>query len=245
MINNKNKRRNNNKNSKGNLKLKNKVWSNRANQGSSLVTNIPRSAYPIICPESFRVTLVYNDNSVPRNNIGSSYLYFAQRGNGLFDPDPLLLTGSISGFAEWGAFYRQYIVESITVKWIVCNKEAFPVTVVCAPSNVSLATVITSHQAAVNLGENKLSTVRNLSMASGQDRTIIVKNINWSRYIANPVQYLGGTFSGFGGFAPSNPIVSTFLDFAAYADNVFSAGISSSLRIEYHTKWYDIQSLQA
>jgi hypothetical protein len=191
-----------------------------------------------------RVTLIYNDNSVPRNNIGSSYLYFAQRGNGLFDPDPLLLTGSISGFAEWGAFYRQYIVESVTIKWIVCNKEAFPVTVVCAPSNVSLATVITTHQSAVNLGENKLSTVRNLSMASGQDRTIIIKNINWSRYIANPIQYLAGTFSGFGGFAPSNPTVSTFIDFAAYADNVFSAGISSSLRIEYHTKWYDIQSLQ-
>jgi len=212
------------------------------NQIDGFQRSLPIRAYPKVSKNEQRVTLTYQDTSLLRGASGASYFTYTMRANGLYDPDPLLLTGGISGFNEWGGLYRQYLVESVTVTWSVANAQAFPIIVVFAPSLTSLATVITSAAAVANLAENKMAQSRVLSISGGQDRTVIKSFVDLRRYVAKPTQFDSGIYSGFLGAAPSNPATQLFLNFCGYASSPFSTGIIASLKIDFHTKLYDVQT---
>ena len=64
----------------------------------------------LIMPPKLIRTLRYVDSAYVRNNPGGNYLVYSFRINDLYDPDPLLLSGSISGFKEIMQFYAQYRV---------------------------------------------------------------------------------------------------------------------------------------
>jgi len=226
---------NNNKKKKNNNNKKQK------NRQLPVNTSIMRNPYPVFAPEHINITFIYNDTSLVRNNAGSSYLWFKMR-TSLYDPDPLLLTGGITGFLEWGGIYRKYLIEAVTIEWRVCNLETFPVSITFAPSLNDLILAVTSRNAAADLGELKISQNRALSMAGGLDRTIIKARINLPQYIGNSIEFYAGGYSGFMGALPGNPALLVFFNFAAYAANVFVNGIESTLRIKFHTRLYDLQS---
>ena len=50
-------------------------------------------------------TLKYLDGSTVRNNPGGSFLVYSMRINDLYDPDPAILSGSVSNFKEMMQFY--------------------------------------------------------------------------------------------------------------------------------------------
>jgi len=207
-------------------------------------TGRPASAtYPVVSRDTQRVTLAYQDVSLSRAvSLLNSYFIYTMRLNGVYDPDPLLLTGSVTGFAEWGGLYRQYLVEAVTITWSVVNRENFPVIIVFAPSLSSQAAVISSGQAVANLAENKFAQTRVLSAQGGQDRARIRVTIKLSSYVALPQQYNSGIYSGFMGAAPSNPSNLIYGNFCGYAPSTFTNGIVSDLKVRFHTKLYDVQT---
>jgi len=210
----------------------------RRGNGSATTAN-----YPLVSRDTQRVTLTYQDLSLSRAvSLLSSYFVYSMRLNGIYDPDPLLLTGSVTGFAEWGGFYRQYLVEAVTITWSVVNRENFPVIIVFAPSLTNLAAVLSSGQAVANLAENKFAQTRVLSAQGGQDRARIQVTIKLSSYVALPQQYNSGIYSGFMGAAPSNPSSLIYGNFGGYAPSTFTNGIVSDLKVRFHTKLYDVQT---
>jgi len=213
-----------------------------ANRDNRLIRGPKVGRYPKVSRLMQRVTLTYTDNSIIRGASGASYFVYTLRANGLYDPDPLLLTGGISGFTEWGGLYRQYLVESVTVTWDVANAQTFPIQIVFAPSLTNLSTIITSAAAVSNLAENKQAQQRIISGVGGQDRARIKTTINLRSFVANPTQFQSGIYSGFLGAAPSNPTTLIYLNFCGSAPFVFSTGIVASLRVDYHTKLYDVQT---
>jgi len=196
---------------------------------------------PVFALDTQHITFIYNDTSLIRNNILSQYIWFKMRSS-IYDPDPLLLTGGITGFTEWGGLYRQYLVEAITVEWRVSNLEAFPVSVVMAPTLTDIGSVISSRNAAADIGELRHSQVKSLSMAGGLDRTIFRATYNLASLVGNMIQFNSGSFAGFLGAAPSNPSALVYINFAAYSAVNFVNGIESTLKLSFHTKLFSIQS---
>jgi len=198
--------------------------------------------YPTITPLQQLVSFFYQDFSSTRLTSTSSFSSYSIRANGLFDPDPLLLTGSISGFAEQGNLYRQYLVRRVFIDWFVSNNGVAPVILVAAPSLTNLAAVLSSGQAIANLAENRGAKKFILSGAGGQDRGRIRMRIPLAKYVSNNFQYNSGTYSGFMGSAPSNPATLIYLNFCAYSPVPLTAGVTTDLSIRFETKLYDIQT---
>ena len=80
----------------------------------------------MIMPAHIRRKLRYVDSAYVRNNPGNNFLIYSFRVNDLYDPDPLILSGSLSGFKELMQFYAQYRVLRITAAVTIVNIETFP-----------------------------------------------------------------------------------------------------------------------
>jgi len=197
----------------------------------------------LFAPKSMDVTLAYNDNTQSRFATASTFAFFRMRANSVFDPDPLLATGGISGFLEWGSLYRKYLVTDVHVEWILSNLNAHPVNVVFCASTVDLAAAVASANAVSDLGELNFSVVRNLSAAGGQDRATISKTINLAKLHGRFQQYLtDDDYSGFAGTGPTNPAQMLFLNFGAWSNLPLTSGIDCTLRIKYRVTWFERQS---
>jgi len=240
----------NNRNN-NNVKRRNRAPRNmpRAGRGNAIPNDVffsrglPSSAYPTVSRMEERVALHYQDFSSTRLTSSSSFSSFLMRVNGIFDPDPLLLTGGVSGFGEWGGLYRQYLVEAVTVTWNVSNLQNFPIILVMAPSLTALGGVLGSGAAIANLAENKFAQKKKiLSGSGGQDRTFFRSYLNLAKFTGQPLQFNSGGYSGFLGTAPSNPVNLIYFNFCAYGPSPLTSGIISDLSIRFHTKLYNVQT---
>ena len=131
------------------------------------------SARDDITPVRFvRSKLYYNDGSTVRNNPGGNYLVYSMRINDLYDPDPAILTGSVSNFKEMMQFYSYYKVEYSDIEWTLINLENFPLSCGIVFSQSNLTGVISSLADAQNALENDFTTgVRTVSAKGGIDKT--------------------------------------------------------------------------
>jgi len=97
-------------------------------------------------PPSMIVNLTYIDNSYPvRNHSGTTSANWRYRSSA-YDVDPRLGNTAIPGFTQLSAFYRAYMVRSISIHSTVINNESEPLIVAVWPS-------------ITDLGDNALSLV--------------------------------------------------------------------------------------
>jgi len=199
------------------------------------------SGAPFLIEQTKVVTLAYTDSTLIRNNAGNKYLFFRLRANGLYDPDPLLLTGNVSGFSEYSNFFRRYLVTSVSLDWQVTNLEAFPITLVTTASTFDIASVITTPALVLDQAENPFFVERKLSQAGGMDRARLVKTVRLDKLHGDPKTYMGSmTYSGLG---LSNPTNLLFLNFMVASNSNLVNGIDSTLRIRFKVKWFERQSI--
>jgi len=195
---------------------------------------------PLIIENEKYVTLAYADNNINRNNAGSKYMYYRFRANSVYDPDPLLGSGAISGFSEYTNFYRRYLVTDIKVTWIVTNLESFPISLVMIPSTIDLATTVTDANDVLDNMENQWSVFRKVSAAGGMDRAVIRKRYNLPAFHGLKKEYYDSMqYSGLG---LANPPVMYFINFMAASTTNFVNGIDSTLQIQYKVRWYERQN---
>lgn len=195
---------------------------------------------PMFAPKTAWVTLGYTDNTIARNHATFTFLAFRQRPTGLYDPDPALGSGSISGFAEWSNLYRKYLVMKFVIVWVVTNLEAFPITICTAPANFDINSQITDSSTALDLGEMADSQVRQLSQAGGMDRAKIKYCVDCPTFWGNSGEYEDS--SAFCGTGAANPPSLIFAQFAVAASNALVNGINSTLKIKMLVKWYSRQT---
>lgn len=88
-------------------------------------------------PDCLRVKLTYFDTATLRNNVGAGRMSWRIR-TSAYDPDPLLLTGALPGFAELAAMYNAYLVTGVAWNINLVNAETFPVSVVVVPTSLDI-----------------------------------------------------------------------------------------------------------
>lgn len=93
---------------------------------------------PSSFPDTVIVNLSYQDTIMNRNNVGGLICSWRYRINSAFDPDPLLGTGSISGFTEWAAVFTHYRILTFMFDVQIANDETFPLMIATAPTLTDL-----------------------------------------------------------------------------------------------------------
>lgn len=195
-----------------------------------------------IMPPKISRIVNYIDPSMLRTSL-NSYNYFRFRANNLFDPDPLILSGQISGFQELATLYREYKVTDVEFEWNVVNRESFPVVIGVVYSTYDLATQVTSPAAALNTIENGFSTrAKILSAAGGMDRFCFKGKVKLAQLLGNPSQYDGDT--DYGALVNAGPVYQLFVNFVVVSTTGASLtlGIVSGLTLRYSSKFFNRQN---
>jgi len=194
-------------------------------------------------PISMTVLLTYVDDITLRNNIGNNFIYWRMRLNCPFDPDPLLLTGAVSGFLEWSNIYRRYIVLNTEVISTVVNNEAFPVAFNAAYSDFDQTASIVSRTSSLNLGETLQVREKLMSPSGGMDRVQYRKRFNLATLTGNKRAYIDSlTYSA---LVNANPAVDKQLywNMAASADSNFVKGVTQMTQYRMKIRFTERQSL--
>ncbi len=86
-------------------------------------------------PDRLKVKLVFQDPTVYRTATGSSQAMNWGYRSSAYDPDPLVLTGAIPGFAELANLYQEYCVHSMSADLKLGNQNTESIIAVVWPSN--------------------------------------------------------------------------------------------------------------
>jgi len=173
-----------------------------------------RSEHPgLVMPPRHLATFKYVDSSYVRNNPGNNYLVYSFRINDLYDPDPLILSGSISGFKEMMQFYAYYRVIKFSANINISNNEVFDLLYGAVFSQTNLTGVISSRDDAINALENNYCKGPFLlSEKGGMDRGTMVLRINPANLLGVPRQYFGtNDYAGSGLATPPIPLWLNFI----------------------------------
>jgi len=196
---------------------------------------------PVIAKPRETVTLIYVDNTLTRNNAGSKYLLFRFRANGLYDPDPALGSGSISGFAEWRALYQKYLVTVVDFDFTVVNKESFPLNVVAGFSVFDPVVLVGNPTQLLDMSETPFSRVREVSAAGGQDRVRIFKRVNLGVMWGSLSEWCSS--SSFAGYGNANPANIVYVYFGVASEANLVNGISYKLKVRFYSTFYSRENL--
>lgn len=190
--------------------------------------------------------LNYIDSSYARNNPGNNYLVFSFRINDLFDPDPAILSGSISGLKEMMQFYQYYRVNHVNISMKIFNNEAFAILYGAVFSQSNLTGVLANRDDAINSLENDFSTrARLLSAKSGLDHEDINFDLNPATLLGDSKQYhASNLYAGNGLASPSIPLWVNFI-IASPTGSALTNGIVTALNLTFTSKFYGRLNLRA
>ena len=184
---------------------------NKKRPNNRRVVRTERSA--LIMPPRHVASLLYVDSAYVRNNPGNNYLVYSFRINDLYDPDPLILSGSISGFKELMQFYQYYRVLKFGANINLSNNEAFDLMYGAVFSQSNLTGVISSRDDAINALENNYCKGPFLlSEKTGIDRGTMKLSIRPSSLLGVPRQYFSdNNYIGIGLATPTIPLWLNFI----------------------------------
>jgi len=190
-------------------------------------------------PQSAQVKLRYVDEGT-RTNAGATYASWRYRSS-VYDPDPLLGSGAVGGFAEWAAFYNLYRVNAMRLTIRVQNMEAFPVQMTISPQNTDPGS--DNSQTFVDAPWAKSVLLAPLG-TTGSNRTVTMY-VSGSKLIGDK------TFRGslnYSGPISGNPANSYFLNLGFNTpgiENFTSAGVIHSTQIVFYTSFFERVQLVA
>lgn len=200
----------------------------------------------IIMPQKLLRTLRYVDSAYVRNAPGNSFLVYSFRINDLYDPDPLILSGSISGFKEIMQFYNYYRVLHVSANVMISNLETFPIMYGMVFSQNNLTGTITTRDDAMNALEGPMSTrARMLSGKGGIDKARISRGMNPARILGIPTQYMADiAYAGNGLATPSIPLWLNFI-VASATGTALTNGYCTTTTLTFHSEFFGLISLRA
>jgi hypothetical protein len=189
-------------------------------------------------PESVVVNLTYADLTLNRNNAGSKWNSWRIRMNSVYDPDPLLLTGAVSGFLEWSNFYRKYLVTHFTVDAEISNKDAFAVGITAAPTTADIIAALNTPAACQDLSETPLAIkAKTVSQAGGVDRIKISKTIDLAQFCGNRNAYLDSL--QYASLISTNPAQMFYWNWGIFTDTNLANGLFQNTKYTYRVLFTD------
>jgi hypothetical protein len=212
-------------------------------------TRVKRAPYSLtvpsrldaFAPNEFQNIMTYVDDFVLKTNSGQQYAYWRIKANDIFDPNPLAFSGEPSAFDELALLFRRYLVTRVTIISTITNNETFPVTVISAPSDIDLATLVTTAVSSLNMGELPLAKRVELAPLGGQNRARIRMSLNLARFCGQPgVFYNSNNYSS---LVNTSPSVLLYLNWALLSvSNLTAAGVSQFTTYKFHVRWTQRQT---
>lgn len=186
--------------------------------------------------------LKYVDPSDQRYAAVSNYLVWAMKLNDLYDPDPLLATGGITGFSEMAAFYREYIVERVQIKCSFANQESFPIHVAVLATPTSLVSTVTSRSLALDAMERWGVLFRGeIGHNTGQDTLKMTVVVKPQDVFGDKIYRTDGSFSGSYVSSPTSTVYVNFIIVAPTSSNLVN-GVFYDGEFSYRCRWYNIRN---
>jgi len=189
--------------------------------------------YKAPAPDAVLVDLYYQDGTETRNNAGGLVLSWRYRNNSVYDPDPLLGTGSISGFVEWAAFYDRYRVIEFSYDLDIVNMETFPVVVSAAPT---LLDVGANYASTIDFPAFPYGSKRVLGTSAGQGRSRLSGQLNLAMFEGSPAYY---TDSAFSSVITGNPTNVRYMNFGIVPQAALVNGVFISCRLGFRVLLYE------
>jgi hypothetical protein len=192
-----------------------------------------------VCPEAIQVTMRYSDPTVTRMVSATPYNVFVLLSNDVYDPDPALGSGAISGFNEWCNFYSKWRVQGIKVEWEAINLNAQPITVYMffgADTVIPLTYAATVDFAELPMASKIMTLGPN---TSGSNRARIVKSSTIAKIYGRYDEYIANElYQGTGGSSPGSPANKMEILFLAYSSANLTLGIYSRVRVSYDVQFF-------
>jgi hypothetical protein len=156
----------------------------------------------------------------------------------LFDPDPQAFTGSITGFAQYGAIYNNYKVLGVGYIVKIASRESTPLQVVVAPtlSDIGLNSAQVQQLPEVPYGRSSI-----ISTQGGMDNCVITGKIDLTALVGKQYLYdatYAGTYN-------SNPQNNIYLNVGFACLNGLTNGVITDIRLFYHVLWYNRRDIFA
>lgn len=199
-----------------------------------------------IMPPRIVRQLRYTDSAYVRNNPGGNFLVYSFRINDLYDPDPLILSGSISGFKEIMQFYQYYRVTTSSILSHLTNNESFSLLYGGVFSQSNLTGTIASRDDAINALESTFSSrARILSAKGGMDRGTLVMKIKPSTILGDSRQYMAeSNYAGVGLASPTTPLWFNFI-VASPSGTALANGYTTTTNITFTAEFFGLLNLRA
>jgi hypothetical protein len=216
---------------------------NANNLSKASSDNLYRQA---IMPLAIERKLNYVDSTTARNNPGGNFLITGIRINDLYDPDPAILTGSISGFKEILQFYKNFRADYCHIDVTISNQENFPLLWGLYFTQENILGSIPTAAAALNVLENGYTTgARQLSAKGGMDRDTQDIKIRLYDLVGNKELYEGSP--SYTGTVSTSPAISLwcFLIVVSGTGASLNNGFVFNSKYCYTTKFFNRITLNA
>jgi len=188
-------------------------------------------------------TLTYVEDDV---NVTSSvdFALDTYRISNIFDPNPSLLTGGITGYQEFVAIFFKWLVSRLYADLSIINQEtAKPITIGVLFNPDNLSSTILSRANAINALERPGTMVKTVMLAAnnGQNRmTNLHFEVNPSTVYGNSSLYFGSV--NFSGSAPAGPPQDLFMHIIIIGPAALSLslGVLLSIKLTYDVKFFSV-----
>jgi len=197
-----------------------------------------------VTPTRIERSLYYIDENLVRTNAGSQYLVYDLKVNDLFDPDPLILSGSVSGFSEYMAFYDLYRVLKVKLDLEISNNEDFSILWGVVFSTAALAGIAGSKIIALSYLENGLTSgAKILAAKGGSDRGKFTAELPVWKILGNKKEYMADiSYTGFGSASPGSILYMSLIVVSATNTNLTN-GVSTFLKLGMHSEFFSRKPL--
>lgn len=213
---------------------------NTAYQGNSVrvFKRINPGTYVIpkqrLVPPAIVVQFVYMDLRID-NNAGSTYTSFRLRMNSAFDPDPALGSGSLPGFTEWSAIYRNYRVLKYEIECEASNNETFPITAIICPSQADLGL---NYTLTASLAANPGAVSKQISPKGGIDKALLRAEVDLGKYYGNEYQWMGN--DSFAAAINANPSTLFYMNIGCVAAGNLVSGFTTRTLHRFTVAMYGV-----
>jgi hypothetical protein len=196
---------------------------------------------PVALSSSKLTWLKYVDGSDQRAAAGVNWGVWRLKLTDVYDPDPLLLTGGITGYNEFSAFFNRWRVISTHLSLTVTNRESFPMhfAILLAPSDIS--TFLSSRALALDAMERPGCIYhRELAAQGGMDRVTFNRRLNLKSILGDAYTLRAGDFDGSVSSSPVRNLYAHFIIVAPTTVTTIANGIFYDLTISYLVKFFDV-----
>ncbi len=193
-------------------------------------------------PDRMRVNLIYQDSSATRTVTGTSQAMNWQYRSSAYDPDPLVLTGAIPGYAELANLYYEYCVHGMYLELELANQDTQAYVVVTWPGNSSISNNsltladIAEFSGNVRADSKMVGTVNGISLCK-LNSAAVAQQLIGDRYKTD-LDYSSST--------STNPVKMYYLNVGVYSPSAnIGFPVITRARIVYDVEFFTLRQLES